>query len=111
MGRDAVAVSLRQNLLLNATDRHGSRVTEEALKHCSSQDVDELAEELLASIGTVRRLTQSDFGCHVLRALSAADTQACQKMSSYVFQLEGDLETSKGGKRLLEEVRSHFSEL
>jgi len=105
--RHRVAAAMRGDLLRGARNRNASYVIEKALTHCSEEDRQAMASELLASPDGVPQLAQCQFGGFVVKALlrlPGEDSTAASACFERLQRAAGELQATKYGKRLLEDV-------
>jgi len=105
-----VALILRRGIMPVAQRRTGAHVLESALKHCSSEDKQALALKFLeTSSDKIVGLTDTTWGCMVLRAMLCLSPWAAQQLCHHLSspKLLKELETTRHGRRLLEVAGLH----
>jgi hypothetical protein len=68
---DIASALLRDGLLKASTDAYASNVVRKCLEHCSEHDQNALIKELLKDAHSMRTLSQSSAGDHVLKQLQS----------------------------------------
>lgn len=99
--RSKVAKALRQNILQIAKSRHGSHIVEKALWHCEAEDTLAIGNALMSGKESLLKLAESDFGCHVIRALAFSKQHSSLVMSN-LSRMGPELRNSRHGRRLLD---------
>lgn len=103
--RSQIAMALDTNLINNAKHRSASYVVEHAIEHCCDADRNTLANHLLDQPQDVLALARSQAGCHVVRALVNPVHRFQQRVLQQLQELAPELQNSKYGKLLLQEMR------
>mmetsp|Transcript_36814 Transcript_36814/g.83297 ORF Transcript_36814/g.83297 Transcript_36814/m.83297 type:complete len:413 (+) Transcript_36814:62-1300(+) len=102
--RQQIAAALRGELSRSVQNRNACYVIENALSYCSVEDRQALVEGLLnGGPGRLAALAQHQFGSHVVRALLRLPGEGAQVALGQLQAVSGQLQTTKYGRRLLED--------
>jgi len=104
--RHTIAMALLQDVR-SAKNRNASHVLEKALEVCPPNDRCALAEHLLSSPQPLDLVTLAEhqFGCFVVRALLRLPAQFAQQARACLEPHTSQLEASRHGRKVLEELR------
>lgn len=99
-----IADGIRTNAFYYAKNRCASYVLEKALMFCSDADKEAIASELLVDADKFLQLAVHECGMHALKAVVQSRTEYAQKAKALLLANADSVNTSKFGKRLLEEM-------
>jgi len=107
--RSQIAHALCGGLQRHAKHRHASFVVEKALAHCDEEAREGLAHELLQRPETVVDLARHQFGRHVVSQLVRLPGDCSQRALHNLRCGLPQVQTSKHGRRLIEELKPQLS--
>jgi hypothetical protein len=102
--RRRIASAIRNDIFRNAKSRYASYVVEEAIKRCSTVERDSLAAELLSDSDEFVNLAIHECGNHVVRAILMSHGSLAETGRELLLSRKNELQASKHGQRLLEEI-------
>jgi len=108
--RHQVMDVLCRNPLDYVLNRNGCYVIEAAISYCSSEDQERFVDKLLGEGANVfSTLAQSQFGSYVVRALLRLPSSTAKKVQNRLQDVLQDLEVTKFGRRVLEDMRLNLA--
>jgi len=103
--RRQICTALCVELMRNAKNRSATYVVEKALAHCDNEDRQTMMHDLCGSPESLVTLVENQFGCHVAKALLKMQGESFHEMLSRINVAAPQLQKSKYGRRLLEELK------
>jgi hypothetical protein len=103
--RHRIATALCGGVQRHAKHRHASFVVEKALAYCGEQARDCLANEVLQKPENILDLARHQFGRHVVSQLVRIPGECSQRAICNLREGLAQVQTSKHGRRLIEELR------
>jgi hypothetical protein len=102
--RHEIFFALNSDLMRNAKNRNATYVVERALTSCDDEDRRVLVEELIGTPDALVSLVENQFGCYVAKALLKFPGEIFHKMLSQTEAAAQELQKSKYGRRLTQEL-------
>jgi hypothetical protein len=96
--------ALTSDLMRNAKNRNATYVVERALTCCADDDKLVLVQELIGTPDSLIALVENQFGCYVAKALLKFEGEIFDKMLSQIEAAAPELQKSKYGRRLTQEL-------
>jgi len=107
--RHRIAQALQTDLMGNSRHRFASHVVEAALEFCAPEDQQEMACELIEDPDQLRTLADSQFGCFVVKSLLKMPGETSKQVAQLLMPIASQLETSKHGQRVVEDLWARIS--
>jgi len=105
--RHKIASALSADVMGYSKQRYGSHVVEAALKYCSAEDQQELAQKLLSTGDELTSLASNQFGHHVMRALLRVPPgELRREVVDAIRPLAAQLQSLRYGKRILQALNA-----
>merc|ERR1719183_827910 len=102
--RHNVCSTLSLDLMCNAKNRNASYVVESALNSCEDEVRHMLLQQLIGTPDSLVSLVENQFGCYVAKALLKFPGETFHKMLSQIEAAAPELQKSKYGRRLMQEL-------
>merc|ERR1719329_637681 len=102
--RHMVFSAICPDLMRNAKNRNATYVVERALMSCSDDDRLVMVQELIGTPEALIALVENQFGCYVAKALLKFPGEVLRKMLSQIEAAAPELQKSKYGRRLTQEL-------
>merc|ERR1712194_895242 len=102
--KHSIAMTICNNALYYAKNRCASYVLEKALSLCTMSDAHAISSALLTDSRQLLALAEHECGMHVVRAIIRSNTDSAQRAKDLLLKNVQRMNSSKYGKRLLEEV-------
>jgi len=102
--RHMIFSSIKSDLMRNAKNRNATYVVERALTSCDDDDRLVMVQELIGTPEALIALVENQFGCYVAKALLKFPGEIFQNMMSQIGAAAPELEKSKYGRRLTQEL-------
>jgi hypothetical protein len=102
--RHMIFSALSSDLMRNAKNRNATYVVERALTCCADEDKLVLVQDLIGTPDSLIALVENQFGCYVAKALLKFEGEIFHKMLSQIEAAALELQKSKYGRRLTQEL-------
>jgi len=102
--RHMIFSAINCDLVRNAKNRNATYVVERALISCDDDDRLVMVQELIGTPEALIALVENQFGCYVAKALLKFPGEIFQSMMSQIGAAAPELEKSKYGRRLTQEL-------
>merc|ERR1712046_84981 len=99
-----ICSALSVDLMRNSKNRNATYVVETALNSCEDEDRHMLVQKLISTPDSLVSLVENQFGCYVAKALLKFPGETFDKMLSQMEAAAPELQKSKYGRRLIQEL-------